>query len=123
MTMTTAAITPARAPLESPFFLEPPLEYMAAGWTAKFTVKFLYAPPVYLLAITCFRVRFHGEYTKRESTQGGASKTSRGANLIKYLHLRHSHIQRLQTTAPHDQRSKNMPHRQPQTTLDAYLAC
>jgi hypothetical protein len=122
MMMTTAAMMPSRAPLESPPFLIPPSEYMVAGWVAKVTVKFLYAPPVYLLATTNLRLRFLESIPKKNQLQV-ESPEPQGAQTSLSIYINAIRIQRLQTTAPHEQRSKYMPHPQPQTTLDAYLPC
>jgi hypothetical protein len=93
-----------------------------AGWVAKVTVKFLYAPPVYLLATTNLRLRFLESIPKKNQLQV-ESPEPQGAQTSLSIYINAIRIQRLQTTAPHEQRSKYMPHHQPRSTLDAYLPC
>jgi hypothetical protein len=104
MMMTTAAMIPSRAPLESPPFLIPPSEYMATGWTTKVTVKFLYAPPVYLLATTNLRLRFLKSIPKEYQLKVKTPKPQ-GAQTSLSTYINAIRIQRLQTTAHHGQRS------------------
>jgi len=78
MTMTTPAMTPARALEESPLCLDPPLEYMVADLGCGGHSKASGCTCVGCEQSHTFNLQCYKEHTKTDPTQAGTSKTFEG---------------------------------------------